>query len=151
MAATLYIEVEPLLHMPGTANYLWREDIARALSSGRDWLDLTVVLIGKHELDPIVHAAIHEWEVDRVLFGGHTRTGFLNAAGLDFGKHPVDQVWLLSTILHPKPDRAHQDKLDKFKLRTRVRTLPVRDDVVEPMSGDDLIEVFVAFLRERES
>lgn len=149
--ATLYIEVEPLLHMPGTASYEWREDFARALANGRDWLDLNVVLIGKHELDPIVHAAIHEWEVDRVLFGGHTRTGFLNAAGLDFGKHPVDQVWLLSTTLYPRPDRAHQDKLDKFRLHTRVRTLPVRDDVIQPIIGDDLVEVFAAFVRERET
>lgn len=148
MSATLYVESVPLLHMPGTASFEWREDMARALDSARGWFDLQVVLVGRKELDPLTHAAIHEWNVERVVFGGTSRRGFLDAVSADLHEHPVEHAYVLSTSMREKLTPTMNDRLAKMRLHRRVRILPYRDDVVTPVVGDDLEEVLHAHRRK---
>lgn len=148
MSATLYIESVPLLHMPGTASFEWREDMARAIDSARGWFDLQVILVGRKTLDPLTHAALHEWNSDRVVFGGSSRLGFLDAVAVDLRDHPTEHAYVLSATMRGKLSATMSDRLAKLRLHRRVHILPYREDVVTPVVGDDLEEVLYAHRRK---
>lgn len=150
MRATLYVE-HTVLTFPGTATVGWRSEIASALDRARTWFTLEVVLVGRDRLDPTLHAALHELEADRVIFGGARtpHTSFVNAVALDLRSNRVGQGWLLSTSLEGRLPPSARDSIEKMRLWASVRVLPVRSDVVTPLIADDLEEVFVRFVRSR--
>lgn len=149
MPATLYVETTPLLHMPGTASFAWREEFGRALDAGRSWIDgFQIVLVGRNELDALTHAALHEWNADRVVFGSNRRLGFLDAVGDDLHDHSTEHAYLLSATMREKLTPTMVDRLAKMRLHRRVRVLPYREDVVTPVVGDDLIEVLNTYRRK---
>lgn len=148
LRATLYVE-HTVLSFPGTATVTWRSEIASALDRARTWFTLEVVLVGRDRLDPMLHAALHELEADRVIFGGARtpHTSYVSAVALDLRAHRVRQAWLLSTSLEGRVPPSARESIEKMRLRATVRVLPARSDVVTPVIGDDLEEVFVGFVR----
>lgn len=150
MRATIYIE-HTVLSFPGTATVGWRSEIVSALDRARSWFDLDVVLVGRDRLDPALHDAVHELEADRVIFGGARaqHTSYVGAVALDLRPHRVRHAWLLTTSLAGRIPTATSDSIEKMRLWSHVRILPVRSDVVTPVVGDDLEEVFAGFVRSR--
>ncbi|WP_119698827.1 hypothetical protein [Microbacterium halotolerans] len=151
MRATLYVE-HSVLAFPGTATVEWRSEIASVLDRARIWFNLDVVFAGRDRLDATLHAAVHELDADRAIFGGARAalTSFVGAVALDLRAHRVCQAWLLSTSLGGRIPSATQDSIEKMRLWARVRVLPVRSDVVTPVVADDLEEVFAGFARSRD-
>ena len=149
--ATLYIE-STVLSFPGTASVEWRAEVASALDLARTWFSLSVVLVGRTSLDPLMHQALHELNADRAVFGGARglETAYTSAVQGDHSDHPASQIWLLSTSLRGRIPPPARDAIDKLGLRSTVRLLPARSDVVTPLVADDLVEVFAAYARTRE-
>lgn len=150
MRATLYVEWS-VLTFPGTATVEWRSEIASTLDRARSWFSLEVVLVGRDRLDATLHSATHALEPARVIFGGARtpRSAFVGAVALDLRAHKVRTAWLLSTSLEGRVPPSAADSIEKMRLRSLVRILPVRSDVVTPVSADDLEEVFAGFVRSK--
>lgn len=150
MRATIYIEWT-VLTFPGTATTEWRSEFSSALDRARAWFSLDVVLVGRDHLDDMLHAAMHTLEPARVIFGGARtpHSAFVGAVALDMRAHQVRTAWLLSTSLEGRVSPSAAESVEKMRLRTNVRILPVRSDVVTPVSADDLEEVFAGFVRSR--
>lgn len=150
MRATIYIE-SSVLAFPGTATVEWRSEIASALDRARSWFDLSVVIVGRDRLDDALHAALHEFDPARAVFGGARipHTAFVGAVALDLRAHQVRTAWLLCTSLGGRVPPSAAESVEKMRLRTNVRILPVRSDVVTPVSADDLEEVFAGFVRSK--
>lgn len=144
---SLYVDAA-LLSFPGTANRAWREEIADALDRGREWLErLDVTIVGARHLTSEIDAAMHSWNA-RVLFSGAAPGyfHFVSTAALDAQPPYPDRVLLLH--VRPRTQSAGaQTRLDKLMLYTSVRLLPCRHDVVAPLVGDDLEEVFADVAR----
>lgn len=141
----LYVDAA-LLSFPGTANRAWREEIADALDRGREWLErLDVTIVGARHLTSEIDAAMHHWGT-RVIFSGAAPGffHFVSAAALDAQPPYPDRVLLLHVRPRPQRNKGAQTRLDKLMLYTSVRLLPCHDDVVTPLVGDDLLEVFHA-------
>lgn len=150
MRGTLYIEWS-VLTFPGTATPEWRSEVASMLDRARHWFSLEVVIVGRDRLDSTMHAAVHALEPDRVIFGGSRtpHTSFVGATALDLRAHKVRTAWLLSTSLEGRVPPSATESVEKMRLRTNVRILPVCSDFPTPVEADDLEEVFAGFVRMR--
>lgn len=104
-----------------------------------------MTIVGARQMTSEIDSAMHHWNA-RVIFSG-AASGFfhfVSAAALDAQPPYPDRVLLLHVRPRSRNNAGAQARLDKLSLHTAVRLLPCRDDVVTPLLGDDLLEVFDA-------
>lgn len=107
-----------------------------------------MTLVGARLMSSEIDAAMHHWNA-RVIFSG-AASGFfhfVSAAALDAQPPYPDSVLLLHVRPRSRRNTGAQTRLDNLALHTAVRLLPCRDDVVTPLVGDDLLEVFADVAR----